>query len=70
MKSLKEASSERKWNVSWEELDKRFATACKAADQSDYAEALKIQSKVIIDLMKQIRKERDNNNASDSAIDL
>lgn len=70
MKSLKEASGERNWKIAWEDLDKQFSEACKSSDQGNYDRALELQSKVIIDLMNQIRKERESQNSSDSDVDL
>jgi serine/threonine protein phosphatase PrpC len=69
MKSLREASEERHWKIDWPALDLLFAKARVKADAKDYADAVRLQSRVIIDLMKQIRQQR-NGNASDSAIDL
>lgn len=70
MKSLREAAEERNWIIEWERLDTQFAEACTQADSKDFSEAIAIQSRVIIELMKQIRKQRGNSNASDSSIDL
>ncbi len=70
LKSLKEAADERGWEVNWADLDSRFALACGKADEDNFAEALTIQSGVIIDLMAQIRRQRGGRNASDSAVDL
>lgn len=70
MKSLREASEERGWKINWQDLDIRFAKACSRADAGDVAEAIVIQSRVIVDLMRQIRKQRGEGNASDSAIEL
>ncbi|MFN3193358.1 MAG: PP2C family protein-serine/threonine phosphatase [Aureliella sp.] len=69
MKSLREAAEERKWKIDWTDLDKRFGDACKSADKSDYDTAVASQARVIVDLMKQIKRQRDGN-ASDSAVDL
>ena len=69
MKPLHEAAEERKWKIDWTELDKSFAKACEFADARNYSEAIRLQSKVIINLMVQIRKQR-NHHSSDSAIDL
>jgi protein phosphatase len=70
MKSLKEASLERSWDVNWDEFDKRFAQACSRADAKDYEQATAIQANVIIDLMEQIRRQRNGNVSGDSNIDL
>ena len=70
MKSLKEAALERGWEVDWKDLDGRFAFACRKADEAQLAEALRIQSGVIIDLMAQIRRQRNGANASESDVDL
>ena len=69
MKSLREAAEERNWTIDWPALDLQFVRARAKADAKDYAEAVRIQSRVIIELMKQIRKQR-SGDASDSAIDL
>ncbi len=70
MKSLREAAEERNWKIEWGDLDERFSAACAKADNSDFAAALKIQARVIIDLMKQIRKQRGSKKPSDSDVDL
>jgi protein phosphatase len=69
MKSLKEASEERNWSIDWAIIDQSFAEACKRADSHNYRDAIRIQSQVIIELMRQIRKQR-SLNTGDSAIDL
>ncbi len=69
MKALREAAVERKWKIDWTPVEKKFRDARTAADAKDFASAVRIQSQVIIDLMQQIRKQR-NENASDSSIDL
>jgi PPM family protein phosphatase len=69
MKPIREAAEERKWKIDWRELDTKFAKACELADSKNYAEAIRLQSQVIINLMSQIRKQREGNSA-DSAIDL
>ncbi|MEM7475232.1 MAG: PP2C family serine/threonine-protein phosphatase [Planctomycetota bacterium] len=70
MKSLREAAEERKWVIKWKALDEHFAKACKLADQDKFAEAFSLQSKVIIELMSQIRDQRKLEEKSDSSIDL
>ncbi len=69
MKSLREASEERHWKIDWTTLDKQFSQARAKADASDYLEAVRIQSLLLIELMRQIRKQR-NAGPGDSAIDL
>jgi hypothetical protein len=69
MKPLREAAEERNWKIHWTELDRAFTKACGLADGKNYAEAIRIQAKVLIDLMNQIRRQRGLSN-SDSAIDL
>ena len=69
MKSLKEAAEERGWTVNWDPINALFSQACEKADAKDYNSAIALQSKVVIELMHQIRKQR-NGNASDSAVDL
>ena len=69
MKPLREAAEERKWRIDWRELDANFTRACKLADSKNYAEAIRVQAKVIIELMQQIRKQRFGS-SGDSAIDL
>ena len=69
MKALREAAEERRWRIDWPIAEKAFRQARAAADAKDYVTAVRLQSQVIIDLMQQIRKQR-NEGASDSAIDL
>ena len=70
MKSLREASVERNWTIDWETLDKQFVLARGKADSHNFSEAVRIQSLLLIELMRQIRKQRKNSSASDSAIEL
>lgn len=70
VKSLREASEERNWSIDWPALDAQSSLAHSKIDGSDYMEAIRIQGRVIIELMKQIRKQRNANAGSDSAIDL
>ncbi len=70
MKSLREASEERRWKIDWGNLDKQFAKARIKADSQDFMEAVRIQSLLLIELMRQIRKQRKDNEPGDSAIDL
>ena len=70
LKSLREAAQENKWVVDWKKVDKHFSKACSLADNGEVDEALRIQSKVVIYLMEQIRRQRCSDNASDSAVDL
>ncbi len=69
MKALREAAEERKWKIDWAAVEKSFRQARAAADAKDFANAVRIQSQVIIELMQQIRKQR-GEAAGDSAIDL
>ena len=69
MKSLREAAEERGWKIDWTDLDAAFTKARAKAGEKRYAEAIRIQSKVVINLMAQIRKQR-NENTSDSSVDL
>ncbi|MEZ6133617.1 MAG: protein phosphatase 2C domain-containing protein [Pirellulaceae bacterium] len=66
--SLREAAEERGWKIQWTDINSRFAQACHLAEERHFDKALRIQVEVIIDLMAQIRRQR--NHASDSAIDL
>ena len=70
MKPLREAAQERGWEIEWDSISERFSKACAIADDQKYAQAVQLQSEVIIDLMKQIRTQRQRKNASDSSIDL
>jgi serine/threonine protein phosphatase PrpC len=70
MKSLREAAVERNWVIKWEELESKFADACRQAEQGDIEGAVQTQTRVIIRLMEQIKHQRGNSNASDSAVDL
>lgn len=69
MKSLREASDERSWNIDWTSLNVQFEQARAKANSLDFSGAVRIQSRLIIELMKQIRKQR-SNQSGDSAIDL
>lgn len=71
MKSLHEVSDERGWKIAWEDFDQRFRKACKLADAGKYAAAVKEQSLVTIELMRQIRTQREKHaSGGDSSIDL
>jgi serine/threonine protein phosphatase PrpC len=70
MKSLREASVERNWTIDWGTLDKQFIKARSKADAHDFTEAVRIQSLLLIELMRQIRRQRKDISASDSAIEL
>ncbi len=70
MKSLREASVERNWTIDWGTLDKQFIKARGKADTHDFTEAVRIQSLLLIELMRQIRRQRKDSSASDSAIEL
>ncbi len=69
MQSLREASEDRKWSIQWESIESLFKDAKRAADSGDFVKAIRNQSEAIIELMSQIRDQR-NGNASDSAVDL
>lgn len=69
MKALREAADERQWKIDWSNIDAAFRQARSAADSKDYATAVRLQTQVIIELMSQIRKQR-NDNSDESAIDL
>lgn len=69
MKALREAAVERHWRIEWSGVEKTFRQARSAADAKDYVTAVRLQSQVIIDLMQQIRKQREES-SGDSAIDL
>ncbi len=69
MNSLREAAGERGWKIQWEKIDARFETACAAADNRKFANAVRLQSEDVIELMAQIRAQR-KGNASDSSVDL
>ncbi|QDV27707.1 Putative protein phosphatase 2C-type [Aureliella helgolandensis] len=69
MKSLREASEERGWKIQWDLLEGQFEKAKQHAAAGNFKQAVATQGKVIIELMKQIRGQRDTP-ASDSAIDL
>ncbi|MCA9134363.1 MAG: serine/threonine-protein phosphatase [Planctomycetales bacterium] len=69
MKSLREASEERNWQIDWPTIDRTFAQAKARAEAQDYLEAVRLQAGLIIELMRQIRQQR-GTTSSDSAIDL
>lgn len=69
IKSLREASEERHWKIEWTAVDKQFAAACALSEAGRLAEAIRIQAQNIIELMRQIRRQR-SGEATDSAIDL
>lgn len=67
MKSLREVADERDWTIDWAKLDAKFSEACKYADAGKFGKAINLQGTVIINLMAQIRKQR-NDQASDSSV--
>ncbi|MGN6546524.1 MAG: PP2C family protein-serine/threonine phosphatase [Aureliella sp.] len=69
MKALREAAEERRWKIDWAAVEPTFRHARVAAENKDFVTAVRMQSQVIIELMKQIRKQR-SDATSDSAIDL
>jgi len=69
LKSLREAAEERSWKINWEEINLRFSQALTVADGKQFSQAVRLQSEVIIDLLAQIRRQREQPPA-DSAIDL
>lgn len=69
MNALREASQERHWSIEWEPIDALHKDAQEAADSGDFSTAVCEQSQVIIDLMEQIRGQR-NGVPSDSDVDL
>ncbi|MFO1066760.1 MAG: protein phosphatase 2C domain-containing protein [Pirellulales bacterium] len=69
IKALREAADERNWKIDWANLEDSFRSSRTAADSKDYAAAVRLQSNVIIALMKQIRKQR-NQSTGDSSVDL
>jgi protein phosphatase len=69
MRSLREASDERGWKIDWATLDDKFSSASKALEAGNKKQAIATLGRVIIDLMGQIRRQR-NDEASDSAVDL
>lgn len=69
MKALREAAEERHWKIDWSAVEPTFRHARVAAENKDFVTAVRMQSQVIIELMKQIRKQR-SDATSDSAIDL
>ncbi len=69
LKSLREAAEERNWKINWDTINLRFSQALTVADDKQYSEAVRLQSEVIIELLAQIRRQRDKP-PSDSAIDL
>ncbi len=69
LKSLREAAEERNWKINWDKINLRFSQALTVADDKQFSEAVRLQSEVIIDLLAQIRRQRDQP-LSDSAIDL
>jgi hypothetical protein len=69
LKSLREAAEERNWKINWDTINLRFSQALTVADDKQFSEAVRLQSEVIIDLLAQIRRQRDQP-PSDSAIDL
>lgn len=69
MQSLREVAQERQWSINWQSLDQQFAEARAKADHQNFAEAVRIQSRLLIDLMRQIRKQR-KMEPEGSAVDL
>ncbi len=69
MKALKEAAEEKNWKIDWPTVETTFRKARTAADTKDFASAVRLQSQVIIEIMRQIRKQR-NHPTGDSSIDL
>lgn len=69
LKSLREAAEERSWKISWDDINSRFSQALAVADNKQYSEAVRLLSEVIIDLLAQIRRQREQH-AADSAVDL
>lgn len=70
MKPLKEAAEEQEWSINWSEVNEKYAKASRMADEKDYAEAIRLQSEVIINLMNQIRNQRSEEKTSDSSVGL
>lgn len=69
MNSLREAAEERGWKIEWANLNTQFDQANALSVAGKHTQAIALQGRVIIDLMKQIRTQR-NQTSSDSAIDL
>lgn len=69
MKPLREAAEEQEWKIDWSQINEKYAKALRLADEKDYAEAIRLQSEVVIELMNQIRHQR-NDQASDSEVGL
>ncbi|MBX3423679.1 MAG: serine/threonine-protein phosphatase [Pirellulaceae bacterium] len=58
MKPLREASEEHDWDIDWAPVDQQFAHACELADSKNYADAIRTQSRLLIHLMHQVRRQR------------
>lgn len=67
MKQLREAAEEHDWTIAWTELEKEFSEACRLADAKNYADAMRKQARVVIELLRQIRNQRGNASDSQSA---
>lgn len=70
IESLREAASERGWKIEWETLDRQLEKANSYYKAGDATRAVACAGRVVIDLMVQIRKQRNDDQASDSAVDL
>ncbi|GAB5403641.1 MAG: protein phosphatase 2C domain-containing protein [Aureliella sp.] len=69
VESLREAAKERGWKIDWKALDDQLEKARKYQKAGDSRKAVAAAGRVVIDLMAQIRRQR-NDEASDSAVDL
>lgn len=69
MKPLREASQEKRWQIDWAPIDRQFAQARAKADSQDFRQAVRLQALLLIELMRQIRKQR-RRTPGDSSIEL
>ena|GEM_PF-116617 len=69
VQSLREAAEEQGWAIEWKTLDDQLAKAKDLTAANKHVAAVATAGRVVIELMKQIRKQR-GSNASDSAVDL
>ncbi len=69
VKSLREAASERRWKIDWEKLERQAQQARTQADKQNFLEAVRIESLLLVELMRQIRQQR-KLDPGDSSIEL
>ncbi len=69
VKSLQEAANERRWKIDWEKLNQQAQQARAHADKQNFLEAVRIESLLLVELMRQIRQQR-KLDPGDSSIEL